>query len=135
MEPQQQRLLRKGVILSVEGLQGIQEIGIVSIEGPPFILGPDMIRLHFQISQEFRVVTGATELQGIDFGIFVEFQEFKISLDSGIITLGGDHTLDIAGDPGRAEIPQNADALIALLDIEIAQVLIADNGITDAHIA
>ena len=42
--------------------------------------------------------------------------------------------LYITGDPGRAKMPQHGHPLIALLDIEIAQIFKAGNRLPDTLI-
>ena len=57
------------------------------------------------------------------------------SLDPGLLALGRQNPLHIAGNPGGAEVPQDADTLIALLHIKIAQIFKALDGISDARLA
>ena len=66
LQPQQQRFLRQDIQLpGVHGSQSLPEILIPGIEGSPFILRPLHIRLLAQQGQEFAIVLGAAELDGV----------------------------------------------------------------------
>ena len=74
------------------------------------------------------------ELNGIKTAAFEKVQEFIVGNDSGVIGPGGHDPPDGGRDPRGAEVAQHADPLVALLDVEIAQVLIALDGIPDAYV-
>ena len=87
------------------------------------------------MGQQLGVIAGTAELDGVEFGYFIKINEFVIGLDPGLVGLGRQDPLDVAGDPGRVKISQHADPLVALLDIEIAQIFIAEDGVGNAHVA
>ena len=68
-------------------------------------------------------------------GDFVKIQEFVIGFDPGILRLGWQHPAYIAGNPGRVKVPQNADPFVALLNIKVAQIFKAFNGLGDTGVA
>ena len=136
LQPEKQGLLRQYVhIFGIEDVEGIQEIVVVSIEGAAVVLGPQLVGLFAQMGQQLCIVAGAAELDRIELGNFIEFQEFIVGLDPGIIGKGRDDPGHIAGDPGGTEMPQHADPLVTLLDIEIAQIFKADDGVGDAGLS
>ena len=82
--------------------------------------------------QQLGIFAGGSVLDGVQPGGFIKIDEFVIGLDALILADGRDHPLDLAGDPGRTEVAQDADTLVAFLDIEIAQIFIAGDGFPDA---
>ena len=108
---------------------------IVGVESPAVILGPYFVGFLAQAQQQLGVVTGAAELHCIEPGNFVEIHEFVVGLDPGILGQRRHDPGYIAGNPGGTEVAQHADPLVALLNIEIAQVFKADNGFGDAGLA
>ena len=133
LQPQQQGLLRQDIQLpGIHRRQSLPEILIAGVKGAPLLLGPFYIRLLAQQGQELSVILGPAELDGVDARYLEEVQKLIIGLDSGLLGLHRQHPLDHRGNPGRAKIAQHAHPLVALLDIEIAQVFIAGNGVPDA---
>ena len=136
LEPQHQGLLGAyGLGLRLHALKGMGEIVEPGIEGSSLVLGPFLTGLFADELQEFAVIAGTGEPGDIEFGVFVVVQELIVGPDPGIIGLRGQDPLDVAGDPGRAEIAQDGHPLVALLDIEIAHVFKALNGLPDALVA
>ena len=136
LQPQEQGLLGQDVLalqlLAVEGILKVMEIGI---EGILLHGGPGLILPLAKAGHELGIVAGAAELDRIEPGKLEEFQEFIVGPDPGLFAGLGQDPLHVAGDPGRAEVAQDADALVALLDIEHAQVLEDLDRVTDADLA
>ena len=136
LEPEQQRFLRKHVLLQGAHLgKGIPEVGEIGIEGPAFLFRPPLPGLLAQAAQQLCVMTGPAELHRVQPAGLEEIQKFIVCQDSGVVALVGQNPCDHGRDPGGAEIAQHADPLVALLNIEIAQILVAGDGIPDAHIS
>ena len=56
-----------------------------------------------------------------------ELQKFQIGFVPGLLAGFGADPVDDAGDPGGLEMLQDADPLVALLNIKIAKIFIANN--------
>ena len=83
LEPQQQRLLGKYVLLQGTQLgKGIPKIGIVGVKGPPLLLRPAFSRLFAHGLQQLGIVTGSAELNGIEPAGLKEIQEFVVGLNA-----------------------------------------------------
>ena len=136
IQPYQQGLLRQDVLgLGAQALERLPEVLKIGVEGALFRIRPGFAGLFPQVGQQFGIVPGAAELNGIKLGGLVEIQKFIVSPDPGLVGLGRKDTADVAGDPGRAEMPQDADPFVALLHIEITQVFKADDGVGDAGVS
>ena len=105
----------------------------ISIEISAIRFRPFLIRLLAQKSQKPRVIAGAAELDCVQSGDPEKFQKFVVGLNTGIVAHGRDHTADITGDSGSAEVLQHGNPLVALLHIEIAEIFVTNDGLTDAH--
>ena len=123
--PAQLRFARSG------GGKGLTEILQVRGEGALFPLGPLLAKVLAQGGQQLLVAAGCGIARLVQTGAFVIFQKFAVG--SGFLRafLGHDPP-HLGGDAGRTEGTQNADALVALLHIEIAQILVAQRRLTDA---
>ena len=135
VQPQQQRLLRQEILPVVQRLEGILQIVEAGVEGAPLLLRPGLAHFLTQMAQELGIVSGSPELHGVQPGTLEKFQKFIVGLDPGLLALGRQNPLHIAGNPGCAEVPQHTDPLVALLHIEIAQIFKALDGIGDARLA
>ena len=107
----------------------------ISIEISAIRFRPFLIRLLAQKSQKPRVIAGAAELYRVQFGDPEKIQKFVVSLNAGIVAHRRHHTADIAGDSGSTEVFQHGYPLVAFLHIEIAQIFVANNRVTDARIS
>ena len=106
----------------------------IGVEGAFFRIGPGLAAALAQMGQQLGIVPGTAELNGVKLRRLVKFQEFSVGFDSGIVRGTGENPAHVAGNPGRAEMPQHADPLVALLDIKVAQILIAEDGVGDAGV-
>ena len=134
LQPQKQCFFRQNIIPDVQRFKGFQEVMVIGIEGPAFVFRPRIAHALADVAQQPGVVSGTAELHDIKFGFLVEFHEFIIGFDPGILARFGHNALYRAGDPGGTEVPQHTDALVALLDIKVAQIFITQNGIRNAGI-
>ena len=136
LKPEQQRFLRKHILLQGAQLgKGIPKVGKIGTKGPAFLLRPLLPGLLAQAAQQLGVMAGPAELHRIEPAGLEEIQKFIIRLDSGVVGLVRQNSFDYGRNPGRAEVTQHADPLVALLDVEIAQILVAGDGIPDAHVS
>ena len=103
-------------------------------ENPPVIFAPPLTALLSQQSRQFGIVAGAAELDLIDLGHLIEFQEFLISFDPGRILPGRQNASDIGSNPEGTKMPQHTDPLISLFYIEISQILTTGDRIPDSLI-
>ena len=92
----------------------------IGVEGAPFRFFPDIVAFLAQMGQQAGIVPGVAELDAVQVGSLVKIHEFVVSLNSRLIGQGRHDALDGAGNSGRAEVPQDTDPLVALLNVEIA---------------
>ena len=104
-------------------------------EGSPLILGPGLSHFFVQIVQKLGVIAGAAVLDAVQLCALVKFQKFVIGTNPQVVRGRRQNPADVAGDLGRAKMPQHADPFIAFLHVEIAQILIAYDGIGDAGVS
>ena len=136
LQPQKQCFAGEHVLLpGVHGQVGVPEIVEVGPEGAPLVFRPGVAHFLVQMAQKLGVVAGAAELDAVDPGVLVKVQKFVVGPNPGFVGHGGHDPADIAGNPGSVVVAQHADPLVALLNIEIAQVFIAQNGVGNARIA
>ena len=132
-QPQKQGLTGEHVLLpGVQGEKRVPEIVEVGVEGTPLVLGPYLVPLLAQVAQKLGVVPRTAELDGVQMGYLVKVQKFVVGPDSGILRGSGHDPAHLSGNPGSTEAAQDADPLVPLLDVEIAQVFVARNGVGDA---
>ena len=81
-----------------------------------------------------RVIPRFSELQLVPARGAEKIQKLQIGRRARAVRVHGQHAFDGRRDPDRAEISQDADALVALLDVEIAQVFIALYGLPDSRV-
>ena len=133
LQPQQQRILRRHIqFLTTLGQERIPEILEIGPESADFRLSPGLSGGDSHRPGQLCIAAGFGKLGHIQPCQFVEFQKFRIGLQPGRIPFLRHHPVDDAGNPGRAEVFQHADPLIALLHIEVAQIFIAYDGFPDA---
>ena len=61
-------------------------------------------------------------------------EKFIVALDLGVLTVDRQEADHVAGDGGGLVAFQDADPLVALLDIKAAQVLIAADGVPNPFV-
>ena len=137
LQPHQQGFLRQNVLGLAGGADGgkcIYKVVEIGVEGAALRILPDFAGFLAQEGQEGLVIAGAAELDGIEFGVFVELHKFVVSTDPGIVRERRDDADDIAGNTGGAEVIQHGDTLIALHHVELAQILKTLNGVLDTGV-
>ena len=135
LQPEQQRFLGEDVLLHVQTLIGLDKILVIGAEGAALLLRPGLSHTLPQGRQELGVIAGAAELNVIQLRSLVEVQKFIIGPDPGLISQGRHDPPHIARNPGRTKMAQHTDPLVALLNVEIAQIFEAGNGIPDALVS
>ena len=105
---------------------------IIGRECAALCFRPDIVLFLAQQSQKLGVIAGAAELYRIQAGNFIKAQKLVISLDAGLFAALRQDSRDDGGNAGGTVITQHADALVALFHIEVAQIFITGDGITDA---
>ena len=94
-----------------------------------------MPRLVAQGGLELGEAAQLEELHLIEPRQLIELHELIVPLHSQILAFRREHADDRAGDGGGAVAFEDADALVALLHVEPAQILIALDGVADALVA
>ena len=138
LQPHQQGFLRQNVLGLAGGAdcgEGVDEVVEIGVEGAALRILPDLAGFLAQECKQCLVIAGAAELDGIELGVFVEFHEFIVCPDPGLVREGRDDADDIAGNTGGAEVVQHGDTLIALHHVELAQVLKTLDGVLDTGVA
>ena len=136
LQPQEQCLLGQDVLaLDILLIEGIPEIVEIGIEGVLLDVGPGLVLPLAQMGKELCIVAGAAELDRIEPGDLEKVQEFVVGPDPGLLTGLGQDPLHIAGDPGGSKMAQDTDPLVALLDIEDAQIFKDLDRVPDARFA
>jgi len=99
-------------------------------------MGEDVVnsfyRCYIMPGKEHGVIAGSAELDLVQRRGFIKIQKFVICFDPGIVRKGRYDPAHQRRNPGRAEVAQDADPLVALLHVKIPQIFIADNGVADA---
>ena len=135
LQPQQQSFFRTNVqFFLIERIKGFHEI--LEIGGKQFLfpVGPFLSGILAQFCQKPVIVPGIPVLDRIKSADFIEFHEFVIGLDLGIVAHGRQNSANIGGDPGGTEVAQHTDPLVALLDVKFAHIFETLDGIPDALI-
>ncbi len=91
-----------------------------------------MVGLIAQGGLELHKAAGAAEIDPVEPRHLVGSHEVVVGLDRRVLRPEGDDPDDIAGDSGGVVALEDADPLVALLDVEPAQVFIAADGVADA---
>ena len=92
----------------------------IGVEGAPFRFLPDLVAFLAQVRQKLGIIPGMAELDAVQVGGLVKVHEFVVRLNARFLGQGRHNALDGAGNPGGAKVPQDADPLVALLNVEIA---------------
>ena len=132
-EPDQQGVCRgKGQALSPQLPEGCLEIGVAREEPLPLLLGPDVVRLKTQGSLELGKAPQLAEADLIQAGEGKGVQKLIVNLDGLVLGIGGNHPGDKGVDGRGAVALEDADPLVALLDVKPAHVFVAADGVPDA---
>ena len=107
----------------------------IGVEGAPFRFLPDFVAFLPQMRQKPGIIPGMAELDAVQVGGLVKVHKFIVRLNPRLICQGRHNPLDGAGNPGGAKVPQDADPLVALLNVEIPQIFVAQNGVGDARLS
>ncbi|MBR0319942.1 MAG: TRIC cation channel family protein [Clostridia bacterium] len=107
-------------ILFLAGKKGFLKILKTGIKGFPFPVRPGFSQGFSQFCQQSCIVTGGAELNFVHPGNLVEFQKFVIGFHFRTAISCRHHPFDHTGNTGSAKPAQNAETLIAFLDIEFA---------------
>ena len=101
-------------------------------ELPPLLRGPFLPRGLAQDGLEPPEGAGLGEPKVLDAGEFVEGQILLVDLALQAAVRRREDAGDHGGDGDRPEVPQDADPLVPLLDVEIVEVFIDLDGVVDA---
>ena len=105
------------------------------LEPAALVLGPDVVGVEAEGGLELSEAAAAAEVYLVDAAQAVEVHELVVDDDGLVVGVGGDDAGDVAWDGGGVEAFEDADALVALLDVEAAHVLVAADGVTYALVA
>ena len=134
LQPGQQRVARRqGQLLRVLLVEGALQHPVGRQEIPALLLRPLVLRRKAQRRLQLREAPQAAEADLIDAAETVEVHEFVVDLNLDIVRIFGNQPGHDAGNGRRTVAFQDADALVALGDVEAAHVLVADDGVGDAH--
>ena len=136
-QPHQQSLFGQdvlGLAGGADGGKGVDKVVEIGVEGAALRILPDLAGFLAQGGKQCLVIAGAAELDGIEFGVFVELHKFVVCPDPGIVRERRDDADDIAGDTGGAEVIQHGDTLVALHHVELTQVLKTLDGVLDTGV-
>ncbi len=132
-QPHQQGVRRRDVQLLAALLpEGVPEVGEPGHEMLPLLRRPHVVRLEPQGRLELGEPARTAEVDPVELRQLVGGHEVVVGLYRRLVGPDGNHPDDVGGDGGRAVAFQHADPLVALLDVEPAQVLVAPNGVPDA---
>ena len=133
VQPQQQRLLRPDVQSpAAQSVERIPEILKIRPEAAALILRPLPILRQVGKRQQLHIVPRMGVANVIKPCAFEKVQEFVIGADFHALAQGRHNPVNDAGDSDRPVIFQHAQAFVSLLNIEISQIFVADNGVADA---
>ena len=116
-------------------IKGLLEEGEPGEKAAAFLIGPDMVRFKAHGGLELGKAAGLREVHAVEPGELVKLEELIVALDLRLLAVDGEETDHIAGDGGGLIAFEDADPLVALLDIKAAQVLIAADGVPDPFVA
>ena len=98
----------------------------------PVIVIPDLLGLFAHGGLQFAVSALLQDLQLIHAAQRVKIHEVIVSTDYRVVHKFGHNPGDVGGDGRRVKVLHDADPLVALLDIEAAQIFVAADGVADA---
>ena len=133
LQPQQKQIARALVQLvpalrvqrAFKGAEGGQK-------ALALLVGPNVVRLKAEGGLQLFVRAAAAEPDAVEPAETVEVHELVIEPDLLVLRPDGDDARDLPRDRRRVEALEHADALVALLDVESAEVFIAADRIADA---
>ena len=136
VQPGQQRLrcrdgrrgLRQLVIGGLEGIKGREERAALELR-------PDVLGVEAERGLQLRIVAQAVEMHLIQAAALIKMQEFIVDPHSRVVGVQRQHARDVRADGRRAEAPQDAHALVALLHVKLPHILKAADGVDDAGVA
>ena len=115
--------------------KGLLEVVKAGQEAPPLLLRPHVVGVKAQGGLELGKASEAAEIDLVDPAEPVKAQKLIVNPHRRVLGVGGDHPRHIAGDGGGVEALEDADPLVALLDVKAAHVLIAPDGVPNALLA
>ena len=132
-QPHQQRVRRSDAqILHSLLAQGVPEVGEPGHKVLPLVLGPDVVRLEAQRRLELREPPRTAEIHPVQPRQLIGSHKIVVRLDGYVLRPVGNDPDHVGGNGGRPIAFQHTDPLVALLDVEPAQILIAADGVPDA---
>ena len=136
LQPNQQCFFRRhGQAVAAQLEEDLAEVVEAGAEAAAVLLRPILVRRKAHAGGQLGKVTGLGEHDIVELGMTVEVQKLVVSHDLRVVAELGQNAVEHGVDAGSAIVFQYAQPLVALLDIEVAQIFIADQGITDALVA
>ena len=136
LQPDQQRFFRRhGQAVAAQFIEDLAEVVETGAELPAVLLRPVLIRGEAHAVGQLGKVAGLGEHDIVDLGVTVELQKLVVGNHPGIVALFRQDTVKAGVDTGCTVVFQHAQALVAFLHVEVAQIFVADQGIADARIA
>ena len=114
--------------------KGILEIGVARDEAAALIPGPDMIRLKAQSFLELDKALRPSEPCPVKLCLGEGLHKFIVGRHPRALRPDGNHADDVGGDGGRAVDSQDTDSLVPFLNVKVAEVLIAPDGVSDVPV-
>ena len=109
------------------------EMSVARGKAAALLRRPDGIGLQAERGLQPAVAAGLFEFQPVQAGKGIEIQELVIHQHGRLLRLFRDEANYAAGDAGCIKAAQYADALVALFDIKLAEILIALNRIAEKY--
>ena len=94
-----------------------------------------MLGVEAERGLQLRIVAQTVEMHLIQAAALIKMQEFIVDPHSRVVGVQRQHARDVRADGRRAEAPQDAHALVALLHVKLPHILKAADGVDDAGVA
>ena len=132
LQPQQKKIARVLIRIAALSAQRTLKGAESGQKVLALLVCPDVIRLKAERGLQLPVRAAAAEPDAIEPAETVEVHELVIEPDLLVLRPDGDDARDLPRDRRRVEALEHADALVALLHIETAEIFVAADRIADA---